>query len=84
MQNISVASKRIVQCHGISNKSLPSTAQITKEILNSFMTEAVCKSMDWFLYDNDLCHKRVKYCSNARKEYNFIWIGLKGRRLKSP
>ena len=30
--------------------------------LNSFMTEAViiCKSMDWFLYDNGLRHERVK------------------------
>ena len=27
------------------------------------------KSMDWFLYDNDLCHERVKknweYCATA-------------------
>ena len=28
---------------------------------NSFMTEAVlCKSMDWFLYDNGLRHKKFK------------------------
>ena len=25
------------------------------------MTEAVMKSMDWFLYDNDLRHERVKH-----------------------
>ena len=24
------------------------------------MTEAVRKSMDWFLYNNGLCHERVK------------------------
>ena len=40
-------------------------------LLNSFMTEVklsyrnqsidlVCKSMDWFLYDKDLHHERVK------------------------
>ena len=23
------------------------------------------KSMDWFLYDNDLCHERVKCCVNS-------------------
>ena len=30
-------------------------------LLNSFMTEAdlLCKSMDWFLYDNGLRHERV-------------------------
>ena len=27
-------------------------------LFNSFMTEA--KSMDWFLYDSDLRHERVK------------------------
>ena len=33
--------------------------------VNSFMTEVaiiylLCKSMDWFLYDRDLRHERVK------------------------
>ena len=36
-----------------------STAKICS--LNPFMTEAVSKSMDWFLYDNGLRHDRVKY-----------------------
>ena len=31
-----------------------------KRFFNSFMTEAVSKSMDWFLYDNGLRHERVK------------------------
>ena len=35
-----------------------------KKAINSFMTEVViillCKWMDWFLYDNDLSHERVK------------------------
>ena len=29
-------------------------------MINPFMTEAVIKSMDWFLYDNGLRHERVK------------------------
>ena len=34
------------------------------KIVNSFMTEVLIiyllrKSMDWFLYDRDLCHERV-------------------------
>ena len=32
--------------------------------INSFMAEAVIKSMDWFLYDNGLRHERVK---------RFVW-----------
>ena len=34
-----------------------STAKICS--LNPFMTEAVSKLMDWFLYDNGLRHDRV-------------------------
>ena len=25
--------------------------------------DLIFKSMDWFLYDRDFCHKRVKLCS---------------------
>ena len=31
---------------------------------NSFMTESLCKSMDWFLYDRHLPHERVKILHN--------------------
>ena len=24
-------------------------------------TDLLCKSIDWFLYENGLCHERVKY-----------------------
>ena len=27
----------------------------------------LCKSMDWFLYDKDLCHERVKYVGKNDK-----------------
>ena len=29
--------------------------------------DSLCKSMDWFLYDNDLRHERVTYCSCIEK-----------------
>ena len=27
----------------------------------------LCKSTDWFLYDKDLCHERVKYVGKNDK-----------------
>ena len=49
-----------------------------KCILNSYMTgllsyrnqsiDLLCKSMDWFLYDNGLRHERVKVCRSSRPE----------------
>ena len=43
--------------------------------INSFMTEAVIASVDWFLYDNGLRHEKVKKisekslnCSNGINE----------------
>ena len=40
-------------------------ATVNSKSVNSFMTEVaiiylLCKSMDWFLYDRDLRHERVK------------------------
>ena len=42
--------------------------------LNSLMTEVpvikkplLCKSMDWFLYDTNLHHERVKSCKSSGK-----------------
>ena len=32
---------------------------ISLKWLNSFMTDLLCKSMDWLLYDRDLRHERV-------------------------
>ena len=29
-----------------------------KDLFKSFMKEVLCKSMDWFLYDEDLHHER--------------------------
>ena len=43
-----------------------STAKICS--LNPFMTEAVSKSMDWFLYDNGLRHERVKWVKRSFRE----------------
>ena len=33
---------------------------------NKFI-DLLCKSMDWFLYDRDLRHERVKYLNDAMR-----------------
>ena len=35
----------------------------------------LCKSMDWFLYDRDLRHKRVKHTSNETRNELTIYVG---------
>ena len=32
------------------------------------------KSMDWFLYDKDLRHERVKYFFESVEKGKFVWL----------
>ena len=47
------------------------------ESINSFMIEAVmlCKSIDWFLYDNGLRHERVNETDMIDNEVTHETIG---------
>ena len=34
-----------------------------------------CKSMDWFIYDRGICHKRIKmFCRNMRDHSLKVWL----------
>ena len=54
--------------------------------INSFMTESLsyrnqsidlnCKSMDWFLYDRDLCHKGISHKATVIRESSFITAAI--------
>ena len=42
-------------------------------------TDLPCKSIDWFLYDRDLCHEKVTV---EEADTNFIWMTTLGHTLK--
>ena len=38
-----------------------------------FMTELLCKSIDWFLYDKDLCRERVNVLKDLFNKVASFW-----------
>ena len=39
------------------------------------MTDLLCKSMNWFLYDKVLCHLRVSYFVTVTETFSVIFFG---------